>query len=289
MSDARRSGSVPHVLLGLIGSPIGSSAAPAMHEAAADAVGLRAHYQLIDVAGADAARLRALLDAVRTMRFHGVNVTFPYKEAVIPLLDGLSDGARRVGAVNTVVVEDGRLVGHNTDATGFASALRGRFGEAVRGPFALVGAGGVGKAAAVALSGLSGDEIRVFDADPRKAEAVAAALGGSARACAGLEAALDGARGLVNGTPVGMLPNRDSPVPLPLLRPDLWVADAVYTPLWTPLLKAARDLGAAVMTGRDLAIHQALDAFRLFTGREAPHAAMAASFDAVMAARDRAA
>lgn len=288
MADARRSG-LPHVLLGLIGSPIGSSASPAMHEAAADAVGLRAHYQLIDVAGADATRLAALLDAVRTMRFSGVNVTFPYKEAVIPLLDALSDGARRVGAVNTVVVEDGRLVGHNTDATGFASALTGRFSGGVRGPFALVGAGGVGKAAAVALASLSPDEIRLVDADPRKARAVAAALGGSARACASLEEALDGAGGLVNGTPVGMLPNRESPVPGHLLRPDLWVADAVYTPLWTPLLTAARALGAPVMTGRDLAIHQALDAFRLFTGREAPYEAMAGGFDAVMAARDRAA
>lgn len=276
-----------HILLGLVGAPIRHSASPAMHEAAADAVGLRAHYQLIEVAGADEAALRELLRSLRTIGFSGVNVTYPYKEAVVPLLDGLSDGAREVGAVNTVVVEGDRLVGHNTDATGFARALAARFGRAVPGPVALVGAGGVGKAAAWALAGL-GAEIRIVDTDPRKAGALADSVRG-ARVCADAAEALDGARGLVNGTPVGMLPDRGSPVPAALLRPDLWVADAVYSPLWTPLLEAARAVGAPVMTGRDLAIHQALDAFRLFTGHEAPPEAMERAFDAVMAARERAA
>src|SRR6476661_10187080 len=96
-------------LLGLIGSPIKSSAAPAMHEAAAAALGFAAHYRLIDVAGADAATLRKMLDGVRLLGFAGVNVTFPYKEAVVPLLDELSPGAAAMGAVNTVVVRDRRL------------------------------------------------------------------------------------------------------------------------------------------------------------------------------------
>src|ERR1044072_1363550 len=111
-------------LLGLIGSPIRSSAAPAMHEAAAEALGLRAHYRLIDVAGADETALRAMLDGGRLLGFSGVNVTFPYKEAVVPLLDALSPGAAAIGTVNTVVVRDGRLTGHNTDSTGFAEAFR---------------------------------------------------------------------------------------------------------------------------------------------------------------------
>ena len=110
-------------LTGLIGAPIAQSAAPAMHEQAADALGVRCHYQLIEVAGADAAELRALLDGVRRLGFAGVNVTFPYKEAVVPLLDEMSPAARAIGAVNTVVVRDGRLIGHNTDTTGFERAI----------------------------------------------------------------------------------------------------------------------------------------------------------------------
>src|SRR5579863_3860981 len=94
-------------LLGLIGSPIGGSASPAMHEAAGDAVGIRCHYQLIDAAAADPAELARLLYGVRRLGFAGVNITFPYKETALALLDALSPGAQRVGAVNTVVVRDG--------------------------------------------------------------------------------------------------------------------------------------------------------------------------------------
>jgi shikimate dehydrogenase len=273
------------ILLGLIGSPIAHSASPAMHEAAAGAVGLRAHYQLIDVAGADAAQLRGLLSALAPIGFSGVNVTFPYKERVLPLLDDLSPGARAVGAVNTIVVRDGRLTGHNTDMTGFARALRQAFGPAPEGPVALIGAGGVGKAVAVALADFPGLEVRLVDADPAKAAAVAAALEGhaSVRVCRRVEEAVEGARGLVNGTPVGMLPDRGTPVPFGLLRPEMWVTDAVYSPLWTPLLTEAARIGARTMTGRELAIHQALDAFALFTGREAPASAMERAFDRAVA------
>ncbi|KMO20488.1 shikimate dehydrogenase [Methylobacterium platani] len=273
------------ILLGLIGSPIAHSASPAMHEAAAEAVGLRAHYQLIDVANADDTQLRGLLSALAPIGFSGVNVTFPYKERVLPFLDALSPGARAIGAVNTIVVRDGRLTGHNTDTTGFARALVQAFGPTPEGPVALIGAGGVGKAVAVALARFPGLEIRMVDADPAKAEAVAAALRGHAavRVCRDIEEAVAGATGLVNGTPVGMLPDRGSPVPLSLLRPGMWVADAVYSPLWTPLLTAAKRIGARTMTGRELAIHQALDAFALFTGREAPAAAMERAFDRAVA------
>ncbi|MGY2048603.1 shikimate dehydrogenase [Methylobacterium sp. JK268] len=275
------------VLLGLIGAPIKHSASPAMHEAAAEALGMRAHYQLIEIAGADTGLLRTLLDGVRHLGFSGVNVTFPYKEAVVPLLDDLSPGARAVGAVNTVVVRDGRLIGHNTDASGFHSAMVQTFGPDSTGPVALIGAGGVGKAIAVALSEFPGMAIRLVDTDAAKARALAAALSEKVeiRVCERVEDALDGAQGVVNGTPIGMLPNRDTPVPAALLRPSLWVADAVYSPLWTPLLTAAKAVGAPTMTGRALALHQALDAFRLFTGLQAPQAAMETAFDAIIAAR----
>ena len=267
------------VLLGLIGHPIGHSAAPAMHEAAGDELGLRVLYRLIDIDGAGHDRLRAVLDAVRLFGFAGVNVTYPYKEAVLPLLDRIAAPARDVAAVNTVVVRDGRLTGHNTDTTGFGRALMHELGGEVPGPVALIGAGGMGRAAGFALRAC-GVRVRVFDTDPAKAARLADDL--DATASASVTDALDGAEGLVNATPIGMLPNTDSPVPAELLHGGLWVADAVYYPLITPLLAAARAVGARMLTGRSLAIHQALDAFALFTGEEASAPAVAAAFDSVV-------
>jgi shikimate dehydrogenase len=271
-------------LTGLIGAPIAHSASPAMHERAASALGATCFYQLIEVAGADREGLRALLDGMRRLGFAGVNVTFPYKEAVVELLDELSAGAAAISAVNTVVVRDKRLIGHNTDATGFARAARDLVAASASGPVALIGAGGVGKAIAFALAGLGVSEIRLFDTDRAKATKLASSLGKIAVAD-GVEDALRGAVGLVNATPIGMLPSRASPVPEALLHDGLWVADAVYTPLWTPLLLAAKSRGLQVATGRDLAIFQAADAFELFTGLTPSAIEMGHAFDAVMAAR----
>lgn len=274
-------------LLGLIGSPIMSSAAPFMHEAAAEALGLRAHYRLIDVAGADERGLRAMLDGVRLLGFSGVNVTFPYKEAVVPLLDALSPGAAAIGTANTVVVRDGKLTGHNTDSTGFARAFKAVLGSPGEAPVALIGAGGVGRAIGFALAELGARALHLFDSDAAKATALAARLGSrmTVRVCHDVAEALAGAGGVINGTPIGMLPNRDSAVPAPLLHENMFVADAVYTPLWTPLLQAARAAGCRVMTGRELCIDQAVDAFRLFTGHEPSRERIGAAFDAVIAKR----
>jgi len=277
------------LLTGLIGAPIAHSASPAMHERAAEALGLRGHYQLIEVAGADAAGLSLMLEGVRRLGFAGVNVTFPYKEAVVPLLDELAPAAATMGAVNTVVVKNGRLIGHNTDTTGFARAvtpLLAHAGDAV----AVIGTGGVGKAIAFALASLEVTDLRIFDSEPARAEKLASLLArhGGARVARSVEDALDGATGLVNGTPVGMLPNRDTPVPASLLRENLWVADAVYSPLITPLLAAAKAKGARIMTGRELAIYQAADAFDLFTGLAPSTEVMGEAFDEVMAARSAA-
>jgi shikimate dehydrogenase len=287
MASMAQSQSREKFLTGLIGAPIAQSAAPAMHEAAGDAVGVRCHYQLIEVAGADATTLRELLDGIRRMGFAGVNVTFPYKEAVIPLLDEMSPEARTIGAVNTVVVRDGRLVGYNTDSTGFAHAIGDLVAGSKHGTVALIGAGGVGKAIAFALAKLGIAELNIFDADRTKAEALSSQLHGrlQARVADDVAGALQGAAGVVNGTPVGMLPDRGMAVPDALLHRGLWVADAVYTPLWTPLLVAAKAKGASVMTGRDLAVYQAADAFELFTGLKPPVDVIQNAFDAVMASR----
>jgi len=258
-----------------------------MHERAAEAIGLRCHYQLIEVAGARDAELRAMLDGVRRLGFAGVNITFPYKEAVVGLLDELAPGAAAMQAVNTVVVKDGRLIGHNTDSTGFARAVADLVAGSTRGPIAVLGAGGVGKAIAFALAGLGVAGIRIYDVERAKADRLATMLsahrGVVVADTVGL--ALKGAAGLVNGTPVGMLPDRGMPVPAALLHPDLWVVDAVYSPLITPLLSAAKAAGARVMTGRELAICQAMDAFELFTGFRPSAAVMGGAFDGVMAER----
>ena len=276
------------VLLGLLGSPIAHSATPAAQEAAARAAGIEAHYHLVDVAGAGRDDLAAMLDGIRRLGFSGINVTFPYKEAVVPLLDGLSEQAAAMGAVNTVVVDDGKLIGHNTDASGFATAYRRLGRQDGDKPVAIIGAGGVGKAIAFALAGSGVSRLGLYDTDRGKVEALAAALGKRAQTMIfdSAEAAAEGAAGIVNGTPIGMLPNRDMPIEARAIRASQWVADAVYNPLWTPLLKAAQTAGATVMTGRELAIHQAVDAFRLFTGLEASEAVIGASFDAVIAARE---
>ena len=276
------------LLLGLIGAPIASSAAPHMHQSAGAALGLRTHYQLIERVGAHRGDLRAMLEGVRLLGFAGVNVTFPYKEAVVPLLDALAPGVADLGAVNTVVVSrDHRLTGYNTDSTGFGRALRAEIGGDLGGPVALVGAGGVGRAIGFALAGMKVPQIRVFDRDKAKAEALVSALAGRALAtvAATVEKALDGAAGVINGTPIGMLPDTGCPVPVAALRSSMWVADVVYTPLWTPLLLAARERGCRVMTGRELCVLQACDAFHLFTGLEPPVTVIGEAFDQIMRRR----
>jgi shikimate dehydrogenase len=273
------------ILAGLLGAPIAHSASPAMHERVADALGFRCHYQLIEVAGAGKKELKILLEGVRRLGFAGINVTFPYKEAVLDLLDELSPGARRVGAVNTIVAREGRLTGYNTDTTGFARAIRELVTASAHGAVAVIGAGGVGKAIAFALAGLGVKELRIFDSEQAKAVQLATLVQGQVATCVphSVEDALRGVVGVINGSPVGMLPDRGTPVPDALLHAGLWVADAVYSPLWTPLLTAAKAKGATVMTGRELAIYQAADAFELFTGLEPSAAEMGNAFDAVMA------
>ena len=167
-------------LLGLIGAPIAHSASPAMHEAAAEALGLRCFYHLIEVAGADADRLRVMLDGVRALGFAGVNVTYPYKEVILPLLDDVAPSAADVGAVNTILACEGRLAGFNTDCSGFAKAVRRAIGDVAGQTIALIGAGGVGKAIGAALSLSGAGEIRIVDRQPAKARALAESLAAGA-------------------------------------------------------------------------------------------------------------
>ena len=167
------------ILTGLLGAPIAHSASPAMHERAAEALGLRCHYQLVEVAGAGREELKVLLEGVRRLGFAGINVTFPYKEAVVDLLDELSPGAALIGAVNTVVNKDGRLSGDNTDVYGFATALLDVCPDAANRRVVLLGAGGAARAVAFALAEAGVDRLVIANRTHERARELAVAIGNS--------------------------------------------------------------------------------------------------------------
>lgn len=272
-------------LLGLVGARIDRSISPAMHEAAGRAVGIDVRYHLIDahVIGFGPDALPQLLNGVRLAGFTGVNVTFPFKEAVVPWLDSIEGAAEKVGAVNTVVVHDGRLVGHNTDYSAVIGGWQRAFGARKPGVAALIGAGGVGRAIGHALVTLGAQEMRIADIDPARARRLAETLQSRyptvhTITAPDAETACAGVSGIVNATPVGMHAFPGSPAPVSALSGIAWAMDAVYTPLETAFIAAARRAGAAVMTGQELAIGQATDAFVLFFGRRAPVEVMRRTF-----------
>ena len=263
----------PHLLLGLIGAGIQLSRTPAMHEAEGAAQGLLAMYRLIDldVLGLGVEALPELLTAAERMGFNGLNITYPCKQAIIPHLHELSDAARALGAVNTVVLKDGRRIGHNTDAPGWAEGFRRQLPDAALGRVVQIGAGGAGAAVAHAALDMSVGQLSLFDQDAGRAAALAEALCGrfgAGRAVAGtdLAGAMAAADGLIHATPMGTAKHPGLPLPAGLLRPELWVSDIVYFPLETELLREARALGCRVAHGGGMAVFQAVEAFRHFTG-----------------------
>lgn len=273
------------LLVGLIGAGIGRSLTPAMQEAEAAAQGLRLHYQLIDLdhTGEGAEALPALLSAARTMGFAGLNITYPCKQAVIPLLDALSGEARAMGAVNTVVFRDGLATGHNTDGSGWRWGFERALPAADLSRVVLLGAGGAGSAIAHSVCRMQAAELVVVDNDGARAAALAAELarqyaGPRISASTDAAAALHGASGLIHATPTGMDKMPGLPLPAALLRPALWVAEIVYFPLETALLKAARAAGCRTVDGGTMAVGQAVGAFELFTGRAADAARIDAHF-----------
>ncbi|MBR0666545.1 shikimate dehydrogenase [Roseomonas hellenica] len=281
----------PAVLAGLIGAGIGASLTPAMHEREGAAQGLRLIYRRIDLAtlGLGPAALEELLVAAQRFGFAGLNITHPCKQAVIPLLDALSPDARAIGAVNTVVLRDGKRIGHNTDVSGFAEGFRRGLPEVARRQVVQLGAGGAGAAVAHALLGLGVERLVLFDVEPIRAAALASDLAarfgaGRAVTAADLVIAMAEADGLVNCTPIGMAKYPGLPLPATLLRPALWVAEIVYFPLETELLRHARERGCRTLDGGGMAVFQAVGAFRLFTGIEPDAVRMQDHFKALTAA-----
>jgi shikimate dehydrogenase len=281
----------PKLLCGLIGAGIQRSLTPAMQEEEARAQGLRLHYQLIDLdqtgQGVDA--LPGLVAAAKTMGFAGLNITYPCKQAVIPLLDALSDEARAMGAVNTVVFRDGKATGHNTDGSGWRWGFERTLPDADLSRVVLLGAGGAGSAIAHSICRMQAQQLVIVDQDAARARELAAELnrqyrGSRASGTDDAAHALRAAAGLVHATPTGMDKLPGLPLPAALLHRDLWVSEIVYFPLETALLKLARTLGCRVVDGGTMAVGQAIGAFEHFTGRHADAARVDAHFRSLIAA-----
>ena len=274
-------------LVGLIGDGIGPSLSPSLHEHEAAALGLPYVYRLIDIgaAGLTAAAAPGLVRSARLLGFDGLNVTHPCKQAVIGGLDELSPEAAVLGAVNTVVIRDGRTTGHNTDWSGFARSLDRGLPGAALGHVVVLGAGGAGSAAVYALARLGAESVTVIDADESRAADLAVSLAPVFGTCdiehaapSALVSALATADGIVHATPTGMAAYPGIAMPAEALVPPLWVADIVYRPLKTELVRAARQAGCRTLDGGAMAVFQAADAFTLFTGTEPDTGRMLADF-----------
>jgi shikimate dehydrogenase len=277
------------LLIGLIGAGIQRSLSPALHEEEGRHHGLRVHYQLIDLdaAGVGAEALPELMRAARVMGFAGLNITYPCKQSVIPLLDELSEEARAIGAVNTVVREGARLVGYNTDGSGWSWGFRRALPDADLSRVVLLGAGGAGSACADAVLRLGARHLVIVDQEPARAGALAERLSRHfperVSAAGDAAAGLRGASGLIQATPVGMAAHPGMPLPEGLLRSELWVSEIVYVPLETPLLQAARRIGCRTADGGHMNVGQAVGGFKLFTGRDADPARMDSHFRQLVA------
>jgi shikimate dehydrogenase len=255
------------VLVGLIGTGIQASRSPALHMQEGEAQGLSYQYKLIDLTelGLGVEALPELLRSAERMGFDGLNITHPCKQAVIQYLDELSPDARTLGAVNTVVLRGGKRIGHNTDWSGFAEGFRLALPDVPLGHVVQFGAGGAGSAVAHAALTLGVRQLTLVDVDPERARAVAERVGGG-RIVVGSADAVASADGVINATPLGMDAHPGMAFPASLLRPSLWVAEVVYFPLETQLLREARAVGCRTADGGGMAVFQAVEAFRLFSG-----------------------
>ncbi|PMS20880.1 shikimate dehydrogenase [Trinickia dabaoshanensis] len=278
------------ILVGLIGAGIAGSLSPAMHEEEARQQGLTCVYRRIDLEtlGLDPSALPDLLAAAEQMGFDGLNITYPCKQAVIPLLDELSDDARALGAVNTVLFKQGKRYGYNTDWSGFTRSFKRGLPDASLARVVQLGAGGAGAAVAHAALSLGAERLTLFDTDAARAASLAAELqrrfpaadvvsGGS------LANVVREATGLIHATPTGMAKLPGMPLPAELLHRALWVADIVYFPIRTALIDAAEAIGCRTLSGGGMAVYQAVDAFRIFTGVEPNADRMYAHLQALLA------
>ncbi|WP_428623895.1 shikimate dehydrogenase, partial [Sedimenticola sp.] len=261
--------------VGLIGSGIQLSRTPFMHEREAAALGCRLDYHLIDLRrfGVGVESLSALIGAAQELGFAGLNITHPCKQAALQAVDKLAEDAAAIGALNTIVFRDGMRYGFNTDCSGFAESFQQGLPDVKKERVLLLGAGGAGAAVAHALLRIGVDELLIHDVDPDRARTLVTQIisqfgSGRAQVSAQPEQELATANGLVNATPIGMESYPGVPLDTTYLQDSHWLADIIYFPIETELLKQARAQGCQVLTGEGMAIYQAVHAFRLFTGKE---------------------
>ncbi|MGH6762674.1 MAG: shikimate dehydrogenase [Phyllobacterium sp.] len=260
---------------GLIGAGIEASLTPSMHMTEGAAQGLPYEYELIDmnILGATTQDLPQLLSDAEARGLSGLNITHPCKQAIISSIDTLSDEARSLGAVNTVLLKGGKRHGHNTDWWGFAESFRRGFPDADRRSAVQLGAGGAGVATAYAALSLGIRQLTVFDREQERAVALAEGMrehfpDADILAGSDLSLSMGHSAGLIHATPTGMAKYPGLPLPADLLEPRHWVAEIVYFPLETALLQQARQIGCRTLDGGGMAVFQAVGAFRLFTGLE---------------------
>lgn len=256
---------------GLIGAGIQLSSSPSIHIEEGIGQGLQVNYELFDfdLIPGGPSRLGAVLEKAERKGFRGVNVTYPSKQAVIPLLHDLSPEARALHSVNTVLFRDGKRIGHNTDWWGFAESFKRDMSDAPREDVVLVGAGGAGAAVGYAILKMGSKRLTVHDTEISRSNALANRLAElfpnrEVRVAHDLVTALANTQGLVHATPTGMRKHPGLPVPAESLRPHLWVAEIVYVPLVTELLEVARRQGCRTLDGGGMAVYQAAMAFKLF-------------------------
>src|SRR5215471_14593068 len=284
------------VLLGLIGANIQGSLSPALFASAFTAAEMEGFYHLIDVDQSRERRLPQLLQAIKTAGFAGANITDPFKQEILPLLDAVDPEAAQVGAVNTVAIApDGCTTGYNFDRPGWRKSFEESLGRsrAQGATVVQVGAGGAGRAVAFALMDLGVAAVIIHDLYAVRASALAADLSaqyGHARCRVSNDVARDiaAADGVVNATQTGMAGFPGNPVPVSALKSTHWAADVIYTPIETAFLKAAAAKGARVLNGSGMCVHTAVEALRLFTGLQSDVASLHRSFAAALAARDTA-
>ena len=262
-------------LVGLVGTGVGPSLTPALHMAEGRAQGLDYVYRTIDLNACGVAphQIGEVLAWARTLGYDALNITHPCKQLVLDHLDDVDETAQTLGAVNTVVFDRGRAIGHNTDTTGFAHGFAGGLPGVPLASAVLVGAGGAGSAVGDALLRIGVGHLTVVDLDVDRAATLAHELAErhalsrvDASSLDKLSVLLPDSDGVVHATPTGMADHPGLPFDAALLHPGLWVADIVYRPLDTALLQAARAAGCRTLDGGHMAVYQAVDAFALITG-----------------------
>jgi shikimate dehydrogenase len=255
-----------------------------MHEREGARFDLDYAYRLVDFdqLGLDDSALGEVIAGAEELGFSGLNVTHPFKQNVVSFLTELSPEAAAIGAVNTVVFKDGRRIGHNTDSWGFAESFRESMVGCALDHVLQLGAGGAGAAVAHALLELGATQLVLFDTSVIRAEQLAerlnARFGRRVAVAADIDAAFARTSGVVNTTPVGMAKYPGLPFAPGLLSPRHWVAEIIYFPAETALLRLARQLGCRTLSGLGMAVNQAARAFELFTAIKPDRAAMTRHF-----------